>query len=132
MPAVPFKSALFHCGPNDILHQGIQINWLPLRALKHQPSARGPQPLAVQIEPFLELGDDGNGRPTLSSLWLLAMASPVRLRNSNLLAIVVFPTKASQFALAYSGKRSYCHNRCGGLRENAKHPGDLLERISIS
>jgi hypothetical protein len=78
MPAMPLKFVPLHCGSNDISRQCIQINWIPLRALEHQPTPRISQQLAVQIEALFELCDNRHRRPALPSLRLLTVASPVR------------------------------------------------------
>ena len=52
------------------------------------------------VQPLGKLLDDGHGRAALVRLWLLPVASPVRLRNAKLFTVVVFPSEAAQFAFA--------------------------------
>ena len=111
MPPMPRQLCSFECGPDHVLRQGVQVQGLPLQALKNVPPMRIPRTRSVPFEKKPQLCNDRNGSFALLSLRFIYMASPYCLLYPDGKAVVVFPKETADFTLASARECRYCD--CG-------------------
>src|SRR5258708_1787710 len=131
MPPMPWQLCSFECGPDHVLRQGVQVQGLPLQALKNVPPMRIARARSVPFEKKPQLCNDRNGPFALLSLRFIYMASPHCLLYPDGKAIIVFPKETADFTLASARECRYCDCGSGWFGKDAEHLHFLFKRVCM-
>jgi hypothetical protein len=132
VPAMPRNLLGFQRRPDHFSRQRIQIQGLPAGISKNISLRWMARMNSVPVEKKFQLCNHRDGSFALFSLRLAYVISPYRLLYLYGVAVVAFPKKATDFALASTRERRHGDNRCGGFRKNSQHLNFFLERIGMS